>query len=298
VLAALLPYGKSRNFGLMSAFLTPLVVLFIDLLAPGGWRLAADRLLDTLLGCAIVLLVGYAPWPSSWQAHLPGQFAAAVRDVCRYLRQALLAAWADQAGVATASPDGPITARSAAAGAGSVDAAERSAAHSATGPAGWSRQDRQAYRALSDLRAEFDRTMAEPRAISRRATAWWPAVVGLEAVADAITATAVAISRGAPAPRPAAVAQLATALDTVADAVQAGEQPRTVELPADPALRQVSEAVRAVLGILGSPKQPTPADQDGPEASLFARPLRVRAHQFPPLSVPSADRSEGVGEQR
>jgi uncharacterized membrane protein YccC len=224
VFAALLPYGKSRNFGLMSAFLTPLVVLFIDLLAAGGWRLAADRLLDTLLGCAIVLLVGYAPWPSSWQAHLPGQFAAAVSDVCRYLRQALLAAWADQTGAATASP------------------------------AGWSRQDRQAYRALSDLRTEFDRTMSEPRAISRRATAWWPAVVGLEAVADAITATAVAISRGALAPRPAAVSQLATALDAVAGAVQVGEAPRTVELPADPALWQVTEAVRAVLGILAGPK--------------------------------------------
>ena len=245
VLAALLPYGKSRNFGLMSAFLTPLVVLFIDLLAPGGWRLAADRLLDTLLGCAIVLLVGYAPWPSSWQAHLPGQFASAVRDVCQYLRRALLAAWADPTGAATAST------------------------------AGWSRQDRQAYRALSDLRAEFDRTMSEPRAISRRATAWWPAVVGVEAVADAITATAVAISRGAPAPRPAGVAQLGTALDVVADAVQAGEPPKTVELPADPALSQVTEAVRAVLGILASPKQPTTTDQDGPEASLFAP--RVRA---------------------
>src|SRR5258708_7020561 len=71
VLAALLPYGKSRNFGLMSAFLTPLVVLFIDLLAAGGWRPAADRLLDTPLGCAVVLLVGYAPWPSSWQAAPP-----------------------------------------------------------------------------------------------------------------------------------------------------------------------------------------------------------------------------------
>ena len=56
LLAALLPYGRSRNFGLQATFLTPLVVVLIDLLAPGGWRLAEDRLIDTLIGCAIVLL--------------------------------------------------------------------------------------------------------------------------------------------------------------------------------------------------------------------------------------------------
>ncbi|MBO0875874.1 MAG: FUSC family protein, partial [Pseudonocardia sp.] len=58
VLAALLPYGKSRNFGLAATFLTPFVVLLIDLLSPGGWRLAGERAVDTLLACAIVLLIG------------------------------------------------------------------------------------------------------------------------------------------------------------------------------------------------------------------------------------------------
>src|SRR4029077_5652599 len=75
VLAALLPYGRSRNYGLLATFLTPLVVVLIDLLAPAGWRPAEDRLIDTLIGCAIVLLVGFAPWPMSWYAHLPRQFA-------------------------------------------------------------------------------------------------------------------------------------------------------------------------------------------------------------------------------
>ena len=65
VLAALLPYGRSRNYGLLATFLTPLVVVLIDLLNPGGWRLAEDRLIDTLIGCAIVLVIGYAPWPMS-----------------------------------------------------------------------------------------------------------------------------------------------------------------------------------------------------------------------------------------
>jgi uncharacterized membrane protein YccC len=50
VLAALLPFGRSRNYGLLATFLTPLVVVLIDLLNPVGWRLAEDRLVDTLIG--------------------------------------------------------------------------------------------------------------------------------------------------------------------------------------------------------------------------------------------------------
>ena len=39
-------YGRSRNYGLLATFLTPLVVVLIDLLSPAGWRLAEDRLID------------------------------------------------------------------------------------------------------------------------------------------------------------------------------------------------------------------------------------------------------------
>lgn len=90
VLAAMVPYGRQLNYGLMATFLTPLVVLLIDLLDRTGWPLALARLTDTLLGCAIALIVGYAPWPRSWQAHLPGQFADAVSHVARYTETALV----------------------------------------------------------------------------------------------------------------------------------------------------------------------------------------------------------------
>ena len=71
-----------------------------------------------------------------------------------------------------------------------------------------SRMRRSTYRSLADLRTEFQRTMSEPPSISRRATAWWPAVVALERVMDAGTATALAISRGAPAPPAGSVRML------------------------------------------------------------------------------------------
>ena len=222
VLAALLPYGRSRNYGLMSTFLTPLVVVLIDLLAPAGWQLAEDRLIDTLIGCAIVLLIGYAPWPTSWHAHLPQQYAQTVLDVRRYLEEAL---------GGDSGRDGP----------GGGDAL----------PAR-SRMRRSTYRALADLRAEFQRTMSEPPSISRLATAWWPAVVALEQVMDAITSAAVAVSRGAVMPGDG-VRLLSEALREASAAATTGEPLDTPpELPDDEKLKPVTEAVRALLGVLGT----------------------------------------------
>jgi uncharacterized membrane protein YccC len=222
VFAALLPYARARSFGLVAVFLTPLVVLLIDLLDQTGWRLAETRLIDTVLASAVVLVVGYAPWPSAWQAHLPGQFAEAVRAVCAYMDEALVP---PPAGV-TAPPRAGL-------------------------PAWPSQLRRRAFRALSNLRTEFQRTMSEPTAVSRRASAWWPALVGLEEVMDAVTATAVALSRGAAPPSAAAVHQLSGALRAVADAIESDTRPRPAgPLPADPQLDPVTDAVRSVLSML------------------------------------------------
>ena len=221
VLAALLPFGRSRNYGLLATFLTPLVVVLIDLLSPAGWRLAEDRLIDTLIGCLIVLLIGFAPWPMSWYAYLPRQYAQTALDVRQYLEEAL---------GASSGGDGS----------------------GGDAPPARSRMRRSTYRALADLRTEFQRTMSEPPSISRRATAWWPAVVGLEQVMDAITSDAVAVSRGATV-SPADVRILSEALQAVGEAASTGtalaEWP---EWPEDETLRPVTEAVRALLGVFGT----------------------------------------------
>jgi uncharacterized membrane protein YccC len=208
VLAALLPYGRSRNYGLMSTFLTPLIVLLLDLPGHTGWRLAGTRLIDTLLGCAIVLLIGYAPWPSSWYAHLPAQFARTVGEVCDYLEQALV----------LRSPDRR-------------------------------RLRRRAYRALSDLRAEFQRTLSEPPAASRDATVWWPAVAALEEVVDAVTAAAVAADHGVPPPPPQRARELIATLDGIAAAERSGSTPPRPAGPAD-GENPVADAVHRVQAAL------------------------------------------------
>jgi uncharacterized membrane protein YccC len=224
----------NRNYGLLATFLTPLVVVLVDLLKPVGWRLAGDRLVDTLIGCAIVLVIGFAPWPMSWYAHLPGKFGQAALDVCEYMKDVLSAPGLVSASVSAAA---------------SVAAAAWSAAAR-------SRRLRSAYRALGDLRAEFQRTMSEPPSISRSAAAWWPAVVGLEQVLDAVAAVSVAVSRGASVPEPG-LRQLCAALHAVSEAASAGRPlPTGLELPEDETLKPITEAVRALLGVLASSERP------------------------------------------
>ncbi len=234
VLAALLPYGKARNFGLSATFLTPFVVLLIDLLHPSGWRLAADRAVDTVLASLVVLVVGYAVWPVSWHAHLPGKFAATLRVVSDYMDESLVTAWAAR------QPD---------------------QSHLSGQPTGRSVLRRRSYQALSDLRAEYQRTLSEPPPISRSASVLWPALVALEEVVEAVAATVVAISRGAPAPAPEAVHQLTRELRAIAEAMDAGLAlpPTSRPLPADERLEPVTAAIRSVLGVL------TPAERQPPE---------------------------------
>jgi uncharacterized membrane protein YccC len=256
VLAALLPYGKARSFGLQAVFLTPLVVLLIDLLDVGGWHLAEERLVDTVLASLIVLVIGYAPWPAAWQAHLPGQFAEALRAVSGYADEALVT-----------TPAARIEARGTARAASQAPGAA---------PGQRSRLRRRTYRALSNLRAEFQRTMSEPAPASRRAAAWWPAVIGLEEVMDAVTATVVAIGRGEPVPPAAAVYALTGKLRAVADAIETRTPPRvTGPLPADPELEAVTSAVHSVLSVLiksggdGSPAAARALGLDG--GCLYSR---------------------------
>jgi hypothetical protein len=77
-------------------------------------------------------------------------------------------------------------------------------------------------------------------------------VVALEQVMDAGTATALAVSRGAQV-SPSGVRQLSDALRAVSEAAATGSAlAETPELPDDDTLRPVTDAVRALLGVLGT----------------------------------------------
>jgi len=68
--AALLPWARNANFGLFSVVHTPVNIQLLDLALPGGAGLVGARLVDTLIGCAIVLVFGYLLWPQTWRAPL------------------------------------------------------------------------------------------------------------------------------------------------------------------------------------------------------------------------------------
>ncbi len=70
VAAGLLPWARGANFGLFSVFQTPVIILLLDLALSGGPGLVGARMVDTLVGCLIVLVVGYALWPQTWRAPL------------------------------------------------------------------------------------------------------------------------------------------------------------------------------------------------------------------------------------
>lgn len=214
LLAASLPITQRRNYGMFSTFLTPLIVLLLDLPHGGEVQLMVSRILDTTLGCAIVLLVGYVPWPGTWRsrAEFGTRVADAADDVNAYLRVTL-----------------------------GLDPGDRRALR------------RHAYRRLSDLRTLLQQALAEPPLVSRQAAAWWPVIVALERVLDAVTAFAVdSESAVTPPVEPGDaqnVARFATALSARIRGQQAPEGP----LPEDGPLAGIAEELRTAAAVVAGP---------------------------------------------
>jgi uncharacterized membrane protein YccC len=254
VLAGAMPIAIRRNYGLFSTFITPVIVIQLELVHSGNSGIIISRVTDTLIGCAIVLVVGYLPWPSTWRPsrQLAGRVADVATDVAKYLVVALAAHDADPARtgggaegratqLTTSTPSVPVPAVT-----DSVVAAERAAARDR------SATRRATYRRLSDLRTLVQQTLAEPPPISTAAAAWWPEIVALERVTDAVTSTAIRAAQAKTHADPAAVAALENALTDLADAVRTHRTPEAVELPSDPLLDSVSDEVGAARAVLAS----------------------------------------------
>ncbi|MGH3322250.1 MAG: FUSC family protein [Streptosporangiaceae bacterium] len=217
--AAMLPIAIRRNYGMFSTFITPVIVLPLDLLSRGDWSLVTARLADTLVGCAVVLIVGYALWPGTWQwrTRLGVRFADAVEQVSAYLARAL-----------GAEPEGRSAVR------------------------------RHTYRMLSDLRTAFQQTLAEPPPASRHAAAWWPAIVALERVTDAVTAAAIHIESGRPPPGEREVDRLVAAMTDLATAVRGGRTPRRLPLPEGGTLAGVAAEIHTARSVVAGPSLEEP----------------------------------------
>jgi uncharacterized membrane protein YccC len=94
--AALLPWARDANFGLFSVFQTPVIILLLDLALPAGPGLVAARLIDTLIGCGIVLVFGYLLWPQTWRAPLDEALRATTLALDAFVEAAFTGSPADR----------------------------------------------------------------------------------------------------------------------------------------------------------------------------------------------------------
>ncbi|MFJ6630970.1 FUSC family protein [Streptomyces sp. NPDC091376] len=185
VLAALIPAFTAKGYAFQTAAITPVILLLSDLLNRQGIGLIRPRLVDSLIGCAIALIVGYLLWPESWHTRIGDRLAESVDAAARYVEQAF-------------GRDG--------------DQVERV------------RSRRRLYRDLSAVRSEFQRALTEPPPTGTRAAAWWPLVVAVERIADATTAARVRVDHGASPPAAAEVAAVVGELRALADGIRSSEE--------------------------------------------------------------------------
>ncbi|MEV4596145.1 FUSC family protein [Amycolatopsis sp. NPDC049253] len=209
--------GKVRNYGMLGTFVTPLIILQMDLAQTGSWSVVLARLLDTVTGCVIVLLIGYLLWPGSRRPRVGGRLADSFDTVAAYVRAAL---------VLNSTPEARLAR---------------------------SRSRRAAYRALADLRTAFQQVIVEPSPAGRHAVAWWPVIAGLERVADAVTEVSVTLGRGVPAPSPAEIALVTDALAELAAAVREQREPESVPLPDSAQLAGVVDQLGSTFDAVRGP---------------------------------------------
>ncbi|MDM0015559.1 FUSC family protein [Variovorax sp. J22P168] len=173
--AALLPWAKSLSYAAQAVVFTPLVLILVDLIAPTTHNIdyGEARLVATLVGAAIALVLGYFIWPRRHGDLLASEFSAVMSATADYL-------------VAGCSPGDASTQIVAARGI--------------------------AYARLAKLRATLARLLAEPPPAGREASEWIPFVDAAEELCTRIGAHAAGRDRSGSRPTAAELAVVADRL--------------------------------------------------------------------------------------
>ncbi|MGE4338176.1 MAG: FUSC family protein [Pigmentiphaga sp.] len=162
-LAGILPWAMQRSYALQAIVLTPLVLMLVDVIVPGTGdaNYAVQRLSDTLIGGAIVMVFGYWLWPKRRTRYFARAFGDCRQAVASYLLSVL-----------SLTPNERVASTSQARG--------------------------QAYARLAALGAQFDQALADPPPANAEAAIWLPRLAGLERICDAISAYAATPGRSKP----------------------------------------------------------------------------------------------------
>ncbi len=120
-------------------------------------------------------------------------------------------------------------------------------------PKGRSVLRRRTYRQLSDLRSELQRIVVEPSAAGRLASAWYPAIIGLERVTGSVTRVAVEMNQGDPVPPTDEVDAIVGSLRDIAASVREERVPDELPLIRSDQLKQIVAHMAAVVSALRGP---------------------------------------------
>lgn len=149
VLAACLPWAMLRSYALQTFFLTPLVLILIDLVSPGTHNIdyAGQRLVDTAIGGCIVLIFGYFIWPRSHEKELASSYKNAMQTLATYFEL-----------VCTTRETATLQ-----------------------------NTRREIYSQLSNLHTQLQKQLSEPPPANLESVKWFPIIEGAERLADCIT---------------------------------------------------------------------------------------------------------------
>lgn len=219
VLAACLPWAKSRSYALQTLVMAPLILVLLEVMAPGDSIVGMSlvRLLTTAIAGAIVIVAGYLAWPSARRPQVAPAFERTLRAMAAYARA-----------IADAAPAPVIAARR-----------------------------RAVYRGLSDTHVNLQRTLSEPPPAGRDAWAWLPVVATAERVADRLTDASAAFTPPVPAPRAEVLNAMADDLGRLTDLPRTADPPVRGQAPAvrggddaDPAVRALAEEIAALAPMI------------------------------------------------
>lgn len=88
LLSAIIPWASLKNYAWQCAFLTPLILILIDLIIAGPTMdYGPQRLIDTLLGAGIVLIFGYFIWPKPVKISFATRYEKVLKAITIYIDQ-------------------------------------------------------------------------------------------------------------------------------------------------------------------------------------------------------------------
>lgn len=179
-LSVVLPWASLKNYAWQCTFLTPLILILLDLIITGPTvDYGPQRLIDTVLGALIVLVFGYFIWPKPVSASYVQRSQSMRQAVLNYLT----ALQAPLPNAAQASQTGQADAQTL-----FLNTVE--ARH-------------QAYAEVFALRKWAQNYLGEPPPISQQALSWLPTLDQAEALLDQIGMYAVACDASGHRPKAA-----------------------------------------------------------------------------------------------